>query len=172
MSLAESLDVGCQGLLEEREGAPHITVSSESHAQIRTARGNVGVVLPIRPEAGGQRLLGDPDGTRRVALAQDKNAQIILITPDLESGIEKSVTLVKPDFKIIRDLDLKISQKYQVISDEKFNSFKGDLGNGKKFIPVPATYVIGQDGKIIYSYFDKDYKVRASFNEVINSLDN
>jgi peroxiredoxin len=102
----------------------------------------------------------------------DKNAQIILITPDLESGIQKTVDLVKPDFKIIRDHDLKIAYEYQVISDEKYNSFKGDLGDGKKFIPVPATYVIGQDGEIKYSYFDKNYRVRASFDEIIKSLDN
>jgi len=101
----------------------------------------------------------------------DKKAQIIVITPDLESGVKKTVKLIQPDFKIIRDKDLKISHALKVISEEKFMSFEGDLGNGRKFLPVPATYVIGQDGKIKYSYFDANYKIRAILDEVIESLD-
>ena len=37
-------------------------------------------------------------------------------------------------------------------------------------LPVPATYIIGKDGKIKYVFFNTDYKKRASVQEILNNL--
>ena len=37
-------------------------------------------------------------------------------------------------------------------------------------LPVPATYIIGQDGKIKFAYFDKDYKKRPSVKSLEAAL--
>ncbi len=100
----------------------------------------------------------------------DKKAQFVAVTPDKVSGIEKTVKRINPSFKIIRDADLNISNLFKAISEEKFNSFERELDNSHKFLPVPATYVIGTDGRIKFSYFDANYKIRAHFDEMVQSL--
>jgi peroxiredoxin len=37
-------------------------------------------------------------------------------------------------------------------------------------LPLPATYVIGQDGKIVHSFTDEDYTVRLEPDEILESL--
>ena len=37
-------------------------------------------------------------------------------------------------------------------------------------LPVPATYLIGKDGKIIYVQYDPNYKSRSDFGEILESL--
>jgi peroxiredoxin len=43
-------------------------------------------------------------------------------------------------------------------------------GNTDHVLPVPATYVIDQSGKIIYVHFDKDYTKRASVQSIMAVL--
>ena len=42
--------------------------------------------------------------------------------------------------------------------------------NDGAVLPVPATYIIGQDGKIIKSFFTPDFNKRASVNEIVKAL--
>ena len=100
----------------------------------------------------------------------DKRAQFVAVTPDKESGIDKTVKLIAPSFKILRDSNLKISQIFKAISDEKYEEFQSTGQKAHKYVPVPATYIIGQDGKIKFSYFDTNYKVRALLDDLIKAL--
>ena len=34
-------------------------------------------------------------------------------------------------------------------------------GNGQWFLPIPATYVIGVDGRVLFAHLDADYRERA-----------
>ena len=43
-------------------------------------------------------------------------------------------------------------------------------GSNGANLPVPATYIIGKDGKIKYAFFNTDYRKRASVREIINNL--
>lgn len=48
--------------------------------------------------------------------------------------------------------------------------FSKDNGNNGAVLPVPAVYIIDKKGKITYAYFEKDYKKRASINEIVSHL--
>jgi peroxiredoxin len=37
-------------------------------------------------------------------------------------------------------------------------------------LPIPATYIINEDGIIVWRQFDPDYKHRASVKEILNAL--
>jgi predicted transposase YdaD len=43
-------------------------------------------------------------------------------------------------------------------------------GNGRWVLPLPATYVIGCGGKIIYAHVEADYRVRAESSDVLVSI--
>ncbi|MEJ7664446.1 MAG: hypothetical protein WKG07_35480 [Hymenobacter sp.] len=49
---------------------------------------------------------------------------------------------------------------------------KAANGADVNVLPVPATYVIGRDGKIKYAFFNPDYRHRVSVRRVAQALAN
>ena len=43
-------------------------------------------------------------------------------------------------------------------------------GNGRWVLPLPATYVIGRDGRILFAHIESDYRVRAEPVDVIAAI--
>jgi peroxiredoxin len=120
-----------------------------------------------------------PFCTKSLANLQDslativsKNATVIAITPEAEVGVAKTVSKTKASFHVISDQNLAILTAYEVgfalddATQKKYLGYGIDLGkvngsNGAN-LPVPATYVIGQDGKVAFVHFDPDYRKRPS----------
>ncbi|KQC01763.1 peroxiredoxin-like family protein [Pedobacter sp. Hv1] len=101
-----------------------------------------------------------------------KGAYVIGVSPENAAGIDKTIAKTKASFSIISDRDYGIMKAYQVnyamepgLADKyKKGGLDVALANGQVdyVLPVPATYIIGRDGKIKFAYFDKDYKKRPS----------
>lgn len=55
-----------------------------------------------------------------------------------------------------------------------YTTFGNDLpelnGNGKWVLPLPATYVIDRDGRIVFAHIDADYRERADPKDVLRSV--
>ena len=109
-----------------------------------------------------------------------KGAYVIGVTPETGENISKTVEKTHASFSMIPDKGYKIMQDYKVnyTVDADLNSkLKGygvDLeknnGNTDHVLPVPATYVIGKNGKLIYVHFDKDYTKRASISDLLTVI--
>ena len=109
-----------------------------------------------------------------------KGAQVVVITPELPTNIDKTVAKTKAAFPIVHDQDFAIMKAYKTaftVDDataRKYQGFGVDLkaanGAATNVLPVPATYVIGRDGKIQYAFFDPDYRHRASVRAVAQAL--
>jgi len=56
---------------------------------------------------------------------------------------------------------------YNVILGGKLKSTHSDESQR---LPIPATYIIGENGKIIWRQFDHDYKKRSSVKEILKAL--
>lgn len=37
-------------------------------------------------------------------------------------------------------------------------------------LPIPATFIIDTDGKIVWRHFDPDYKERASVKDIVDNI--
>jgi peroxiredoxin len=109
-----------------------------------------------------------------------KGATVIAITPETGDNVKKTVEKTKASFSIIEDTALKIMNNYKVAFavDEatitKYKKYgidfeKANGANGAN-LPVPATYIIGKNGKIKYVYFNPDYSKRASVKEILTNL--
>ena len=110
-----------------------------------------------------------------LSMYAEKGATIIAITPQKAEGINKSVETSKATFSILHDSDLSIMESYRVISEEKVADFRANFmdkeeDNSRKFLPVPATYIISQEGIIDFVYFDPNYRVRISNMELLKHL--
>ena len=43
-------------------------------------------------------------------------------------------------------------------------------GNDSWFVPVPATFVVGRDGRIVARHVDPDYRKRMEIDAVLDAL--
>ncbi|MEO8171769.1 MAG: peroxiredoxin-like family protein [Sediminibacterium sp.] len=110
-----------------------------------------------------------------------KGGSVVTITPEMQESIVKTVGKTKASFPILHDEGLKIMKAYDVAFkvDDKtvasyqkygidFNQANGEA-NGAN-LPVPAVYVINKEGKIVYRYFDTDYRKRSSVKDILEHL--
>ena len=113
-------------------------------------------------------------------LLVDKGAYVIGVTPETAANITKTVEKTHASFSIIQDKGYRIMEDYQVnyiVADtmvSKLRRYGVDIeannGNKDHVLPVPATYVIDQTGKITFVHFDKDYTHRPSISALLEKI--
>lgn len=114
-------------------------------------------------------------------LIKKSGAKIVAISPEKPELSKKMAKKTAAEYTILYDKDYKIGTAYDVIFlpeekianiyDSKLNAdLKNAHSDGSKRLPIPATYIIGQDGKIIWRHFDPDYKNRSSVKEMLKVL--
>lgn len=108
-------------------------------------------------------------------------ATLIAIAPETNEGVAETVEKTKADYSVIADpnghimnaykLDFYVTNEYQQMINEKLSADIATYnGTEEARLPVPATYIIGTDGKIKYVYFHPDYKQRPTVKEVLDEL--
>ena len=73
--------------------------------------------------------------------------------------------VVGKDYGIIYKLTDAVADRYQTGFD--LHGFNGDESNE---LPLAATYVINQEGEIIYEFLDVDYRNRAEPADIVSAL--
>jgi peroxiredoxin len=107
-------------------------------------------------------------------------AQIVAISPEKTENINKTVKKTKADFPVLWDKDNSIMESFGVNFilakdlQEKYKEYGVDLekdnGNSSQTLPVPATFIIGKNGKIKFLQYDPNYKNRSSAKEILEQL--
>jgi peroxiredoxin len=115
-----------------------------------------------------------------LALITAKGATVIAVTPENMENVSKTIKKTKAAFSILTDDNLKIMTAYKVAytldaaTTKKYKGHGLDLternGNNGNNLPIPAVYIINKEGRVIYRYFDEDYKHRASVAEILSHL--
>lgn len=109
-----------------------------------------------------------------------KGAILVAVTPETMENVGKTITKTKASFPIISDANLAIMKSYNIdfqvdqATQDSYKKYGIDFmaanGNNGANLPVPATYVIGRDGKIKYVFFNSDYRLRPSVKEIAEHL--
>ncbi|MEP1781018.1 peroxiredoxin-like family protein, partial [Reichenbachiella sp.] len=109
-----------------------------------------------------------------------KGGIVVAVTPEKPESVEKTIDKTGASFKIIHDKDLSIMNIYHVAFNleeamlKKYKKWGIDVveanGDNGPNLPVPATYIIGQDRQILYTFFDPDYKKRATVGKILQNL--
>jgi peroxiredoxin len=95
--------------------------------------------------------------------------------------VNKTLDDTEAEFDIISDKGNIIQKKYKVlfkVTDKYkvkiktflFTDIAKNNGEEVAHLPVPATYIIGQDGKIEFVQFDVNYKNRATVKDILQHL--
>lgn len=109
-----------------------------------------------------------------------KGARLIAITPEKPENISKTIAKTKASYPILFDKGLQIMKAYDVdyaidsVMLDKYKKYGIDfnIANGEngEHLPVPAVYVINKEGKIVYKFFEPDFRIRASIKEILQHL--
>lgn len=107
-------------------------------------------------------------------------AGLIAISPQTADNSLSTAEKNQLQFKVLSDTHLEAAKAFGIAFEmlenliDLYKSFGNDLsvvnGNGRWVLPLPATYVIGRDGKIIYAHVEADYRVRAEPADVLARL--
>ncbi|MBC99305.1 MAG: hypothetical protein CME63_16295 [Halobacteriovoraceae bacterium] len=107
--------------------------------------------------------------------------QLIAVSPESMESANTTVKKHELQYEILTDNKNKEARKYGLVFQleedlkEVYLKFGLDLeknqGNDSWELPVPATYVISKEGKIVYSFLNVDYVQRAEPNDIIKALE-
>jgi methyl-accepting chemotaxis protein/peroxiredoxin len=118
---------------------------------------------------------------RYLPMYKELGAYLLAVSPELP---DKSVTLVQRlhlDFDVLYDKENMTARKYGVVftfPEEMIRLYRDEYdinlpavnGSERWELPVPATFVIGRDKKILYSYGKIDYTYRADPEDILSVL--
>jgi peroxiredoxin len=117
---------------------------------------------------------------KNAAKFTEKGVTVIAITPETNEYVHEMVDKTKTTFPVIYDKDRSMMNQFKVLYNmdnelkEKFKTYKIDLakrnGNEDYVLPVPATYIIGKNGKIDFVHFDPNYALRAKMEDILANL--
>jgi peroxiredoxin len=109
----------------------------------------------------------------------DEGGQIVAIMPDRQQFSYEIKTKGELPFSILTDIDNGYALSLNLaiwIGDEmqKMMSGRQDLpeyqGNNSWMLPIPATFVVGQDGRIKARFVDPDYRRRMAIDDLLAAL--
>lgn len=112
---------------------------------------------------------------------QQAGARVVAVSPEKPDNLQKTAEKTGSRFSLLYDEGYRISDAFDVtfrpgsMDRMMYNTIlranmKNAHSNDSQQLPVPATYVIGRDGKIAWRHFDPDYKKRASVQEIMEAL--
>jgi peroxiredoxin len=107
-------------------------------------------------------------------------ASLVAISPEKPDETLSTAEKNALTFEVLSDVGQKVGRAFGLVyifTDELKRAYDGfglDIpaknGANEWSLPISATYVIAEDGRIAYAYTDPDYRDRADPHEVLNFL--
>lgn len=118
---------------------------------------------------------------RSLPLFKKLNANLITVSPQTEEKSKDLKIKFQGNFDIVSDADYAIAKNYKVYHEmpaeltklykEKFFlDLEAFNGVGRTALPVPGTFVISREGKIVAAFCDTDYRKRMEPLEILLAL--
>lgn len=111
----------------------------------------------------------------------ETGAHVVVFTPEKSEGIQQMIGKTGATFSIVHDdkyetmkaygLDFQLSREtVPRFYNFTLNHTRKANGNEDDILPVPATYIIGQDGLVKWLWYDRDYRNRPSVEMIMKAL--
>ena len=117
-----------------------------------------------------------------LSMIEATGAKVIAVSPEKPDYLNKMAEKTGAQFTLLYDEGYLIADAYDVTfkptSTELFTynvvlgaKLKKTHSDETQRLPIPATFIIDQKGKINWGQFNPDYKKRASVKEILKALD-
>lgn len=112
---------------------------------------------------------------------QQQGANLVAVTPEFPEKAQETITKEGYKFDVVTDEHNKLAAKLGLIfeQNEETTTLMKNLGfdlelyygpDHNNLLPIPATFIIGQDGKVAFSYVNPNYRIRVDPTEVVKDL--
>jgi len=109
-----------------------------------------------------------------------EGGQIVAIMPDRQQFSSELKTKGELPFPILTDMDngyalslnlaIWIGDELQKIMTDRRQDVPAYQGNDSWMLPIPATFVVGRDGRIKARFVDPDYRKRMAIEDLLAAL--
>lgn len=107
------------------------------------------------------------------------SVQVVAISPEMPSMSERLSTKLELGFHVLSDRENKVAKSFGIVYeyDEKLKDLYRKVGvdlaelNGDWNLPLPATYLVSQEGSILLRDVDIDYTVRMDPEDILAYLE-
>ncbi|EPR72064.1 hypothetical protein ADIWIN_2903 [Winogradskyella psychrotolerans RS-3] len=108
-------------------------------------------------------------------------ATLVAISPEVPDESMTANEINTMEFTVLSDQDAKVASQYGVAwevpeflldhmrVDRQLDLKKINNGNAS-VLPIPATFIIGIDGRVIWNYVNVDYRTRSEPDDIIEVL--
>ncbi len=111
----------------------------------------------------------------------EKGASVVAISPEKPEYALKTVEKTHASFTLLYDEGYRISDAFDltflpsatqlVLYNIALNgALKKSHSDESQRLPIPATYIINQEGIIIWRQFDPNYKIRSNVKDIIENI--
>ncbi len=103
-------------------------------------------------------------------LIYETGATVIAVSPEKPEYLNETKEITGSEFTLLYDESYRISDAYDVaFLSSKKNLMKYHSDDSQR-LPIPATYIINEDGLITWRHFDPNYKKRSTVKDIIQAL--
>lgn len=114
-------------------------------------------------------------------LITEKGVEVVAVSPEVPERSRKMAKEADISFSLLHDEDYEIAKAYDVIFRPGYFSrlaynwmlgadLEGSHTRDSEALPVPATYIINQEGVISWRHFDHDHDERAAVKTILENL--
>lgn len=116
---------------------------------------------------------------KKLAEIEGAGAKLVVLSPEVPEKSQRTVQENNLEMVVLFDKNNQVAREYGIVFElpESIVPIYRDKlklaeynGNDAMELPLAATYVINQTGKITYAFLDADYKKRAEPDEVIEAV--
>jgi peroxiredoxin len=114
-------------------------------------------------------------------LLQAKGVTVVAISPEQPTYLRTMVEKTGGGFTFLYDAGYATAKAFDVLFDpgtevkNRYNQrAKANMAaahnDSRELLPIPATFLINQQGEVIWRHFEHDYKKRSSVAEILKAL--
>ena len=118
-----------------------------------------------------------------LALVSAFGAKVVALSPEQPTYLKAMESRLELSYDLLYDEGYNIASDYGLLFDpgvalrNRYNTFldanlKEAHQDDRGFLPIPATFIIDRDRRIVWKQFDPNYKSRSSVLEILAVLSN
>lgn len=117
---------------------------------------------------------------RSLADIKKQGGQVVAVSPELPDSSLSNAEKMSLEFEVLSDIGNKVAYQFGLVftmPDDLIEVYKqlgsditGYTGDDSWQLPIPATYLVTPNRRIIFSYINIDYLQRANLQEIIEVL--
>jgi peroxiredoxin len=115
-------------------------------------------------------------------LLSTKGVSVVAVSPEKVEHLNETAQKTGATFQLLYDEDYRIANLFDVAfkpSGSTTGMYNLVLGaklkeahsDDSQRLPIPATFVVGTNGKILWRHFDPDYKKRSTVAQILRALE-